>query len=100
MNVCVGAASLAYEPGGTIAMRHLLHAAKRELQKLGQQYSESDFALARIHRRARRPAAERTMNDQTIPDVSKTLVDLLKRTLTDVATRLRCRRRRTPGTTC
>jgi AAA+ superfamily predicted ATPase len=44
MNVCVGAASLAYAPGGEIAMKHLLHAAKRELQKLGQQYNESDFA--------------------------------------------------------
>ncbi|MGH9972183.1 MAG: ATP-binding protein [Pyrinomonadaceae bacterium] len=44
MNVCVGAASLAYEPGGEIAMKHFLHAAKRELQKLGQQYDESDFA--------------------------------------------------------
>ena len=43
MNVCVGAASLAYEPGGTISMRHFLLAAKRELQKLGVQYNESDF---------------------------------------------------------
>lgn len=43
MNVCVGAASLAYEPGGAIAMKHFLHAAKRELQKLGQQYNETDF---------------------------------------------------------
>jgi len=44
MNVCVGAASLAYEPGGAIAMKHFLRAAKRELQKLGQQYNEKDFA--------------------------------------------------------
>jgi SpoVK/Ycf46/Vps4 family AAA+-type ATPase len=43
MNVCVGAASLAYKPGGEIHMRHLLYAAKRELQKLGHQYGESDF---------------------------------------------------------
>jgi hypothetical protein len=43
MNVCVGAASLAYEPGGVISMKHFLLAAKRELQKLGQQYNESDF---------------------------------------------------------
>ncbi len=43
MNVCVGAASLAYAPGAAIAMPHLLHAAKRELQKLGQQYDETDF---------------------------------------------------------
>jgi hypothetical protein len=43
-NVCVSAASLAYAPGGAIAMRHFLHAAKREMQKLGQQYSERDFA--------------------------------------------------------
>jgi SpoVK/Ycf46/Vps4 family AAA+-type ATPase len=44
MNVCLGAASLAYAPGAEIAMKHFLHAAKRELQKLGQQYDESDFA--------------------------------------------------------
>jgi SpoVK/Ycf46/Vps4 family AAA+-type ATPase len=43
MNVCVGAASLAYTPGGEIAMKHFVHAAKRELQKLGQQYNENDF---------------------------------------------------------
>ena len=48
MNVCVGAASLAYEPGGEIAMRHFLHAAKRELQKLGQPYDESDFAEVKV----------------------------------------------------
>jgi SpoVK/Ycf46/Vps4 family AAA+-type ATPase len=44
MNVCLGAASLAYKPGGEIAMKHFLRAAKRELQKLGQQYNEHDFA--------------------------------------------------------
>jgi ATP-dependent 26S proteasome regulatory subunit len=43
MNVCVGAASLAYEPGGEISMKHFLRAAKRELQKLGHQYNENDF---------------------------------------------------------
>jgi SpoVK/Ycf46/Vps4 family AAA+-type ATPase len=43
MNVCVSAASLAYQPGGEIAMKHFLQAAKRELQKLGQQYEESEF---------------------------------------------------------
>jgi hypothetical protein len=43
MNVCVSAASLAYKPGGEIAMKHFLQAAKRELQKLGQQYEESEF---------------------------------------------------------
>jgi SpoVK/Ycf46/Vps4 family AAA+-type ATPase len=46
MNVCVTAASLAYEPGGAIHMRHLLHASKRELQKLGQQFSEEEFSVA------------------------------------------------------
>jgi SpoVK/Ycf46/Vps4 family AAA+-type ATPase len=45
MNVCVGAAALAYEPGGAIAMKHFLHASKRELEKLGQQYNEGDFAV-------------------------------------------------------
>ena len=44
MNVCVSAASLAYQPGGSISMQHFAHAAKRELEKLGQQYTESDFA--------------------------------------------------------
>jgi SpoVK/Ycf46/Vps4 family AAA+-type ATPase len=43
MNVCVGAASLAYRPGGAIAMEHLAHAARRELEKLGHQYTASDF---------------------------------------------------------
>jgi len=44
MNACIGAASLAYKPGGAIEMKHFLRAAKRELQKLGQQYSETDFS--------------------------------------------------------
>ena len=44
INICIGAASLAYEPGGEIAMKHFLRAAKRELQKLGQPYNEDDFA--------------------------------------------------------
>jgi hypothetical protein len=44
MNVCVGAASLAYTPGGVIRMQHFAHAAKRELEKLGHQYHDSDFA--------------------------------------------------------
>lgn len=48
MNVCVGAASLAYKPGGEIAMKDFLHAAKRELQKLSQQYDESDFAETEV----------------------------------------------------
>jgi AAA+ superfamily predicted ATPase len=44
MNVCVGAASLAYAPGAVIGMQHFAHAAKRELEKLGHQYHETDFA--------------------------------------------------------
>jgi hypothetical protein len=43
MNVCISAASLAYEPGGVIAMTHFAQAARRELQKLGHQYHERDF---------------------------------------------------------
>jgi uncharacterized lipoprotein YbaY len=43
VNISLAAASLAYAPGGVIAMKHLLHATKRELQKLGMQYHESDF---------------------------------------------------------
>jgi hypothetical protein len=46
MNVCIGAASLAYAPGGAIRMEHFAHAAKRELQKLGHQYNESDFGVS------------------------------------------------------
>jgi hypothetical protein len=45
MNICVGAASLAYRPGGVVNMEHLAHAAKRELEKLGHQYTESDFGV-------------------------------------------------------
>jgi hypothetical protein len=48
VNVCVSAASLAYEPGGAIGMKHLLHAAKRELQKLGHQYNENDFRVSEL----------------------------------------------------
>jgi Winged helix domain, variant/ATPase family associated with various cellular activities (AAA) len=44
VNISLAAASLAYAPGGVIGMKHLLHATKRELQKLGMQYHESDFA--------------------------------------------------------
>ena len=44
MNMCVGAAALAYEPGGAIGMKHFAHAAKREMQKLGHQFSDKDFA--------------------------------------------------------
>jgi SpoVK/Ycf46/Vps4 family AAA+-type ATPase len=44
MNMCLGAASLAYEPGGAVRMEHFARAAKRELQKLGHQYNESDLA--------------------------------------------------------
>ena len=44
VNIALAAASLAYAPGGVIGMKHLLHATKRELQKLGLQYHESDFA--------------------------------------------------------
>ena len=44
VNICLGAASLAYAPEGAIAMKHLLHATKRELQKLGEQYREDEFS--------------------------------------------------------
>ena len=44
VNICVGAASLAYAPGGAIEMKHLLLATKRELQKLGEQYRDEDFS--------------------------------------------------------
>jgi hypothetical protein len=58
MNVCVTAASLAYQPGGAIAMRHFSVAAKRELEKLGYQYDESAFATdAPVMASAARPEA-------------------------------------------
>jgi hypothetical protein len=44
MNICVTAASVAYNPGGTMGMRHFSIAAKRELQKLGLQFDEAAFA--------------------------------------------------------
>jgi SpoVK/Ycf46/Vps4 family AAA+-type ATPase len=59
MNISIGAASLAYTPGGKIHMRHLLYAAKRELQKLGYQYGDSDFpaeAMAGVLPEPRRSA--------------------------------------------
>lgn len=44
MNICLSAASLAYKPGGVVRMEHFARAAKRELQKLGRQFNEADFA--------------------------------------------------------
>jgi SpoVK/Ycf46/Vps4 family AAA+-type ATPase len=43
-NIIILAAFLAAESGSPIAMRHLIHATRREYQKLGRLLTESDFA--------------------------------------------------------
>ena len=43
-NIAVLAAFLAAGEGSELAMRHLIHAARREYQKLGRLVTESDFA--------------------------------------------------------
>jgi hypothetical protein len=42
-NVVLAAAFLAAGDGGTVCMRHLLHGARREFQKLGRTLSEADL---------------------------------------------------------
>lgn len=44
-NIIVSAAYLAAENGGVVHMDHLLHGAKREIQKMGKLLQESDFVL-------------------------------------------------------
>jgi hypothetical protein len=44
-NILVSAAFLAASNGGKVEMPHLLHGARRELQKMGKLLSESDFSL-------------------------------------------------------
>ena len=43
-NIIIFAAFLAAKSGSPIAMRHLIHATRREYQKLGRLLTESDFA--------------------------------------------------------
>ncbi len=42
-NIIVGAAFLAAGDGGQVTMRHLLHSARRELQKMGRLVDDSDL---------------------------------------------------------
>lgn len=42
-NIIVGAAFLAAGDGGTVSMSHLLHSARRELQKMGRLVNEKDL---------------------------------------------------------
>ncbi len=42
-NIVVGATYLAAADGAKVTMRHLLHGARRELQKMGRLVSEVDF---------------------------------------------------------
>ncbi|PJF46554.1 MAG: ATP-binding protein, partial [Candidatus Thermofonsia Clade 3 bacterium] len=42
-NIIVGAAFLAAGDGGQVTMRHLLHSARRELQKMGRLVDNSDL---------------------------------------------------------
>jgi hypothetical protein len=44
-NIIVSAAFLAASNGGRVGMPHLLHGARRELQKMGKLLTESDFSL-------------------------------------------------------
>jgi hypothetical protein len=44
-NIIVSAAYLAAENGGMLEMKHLLHGARRELQKMGRLLSERDLAV-------------------------------------------------------
>ena len=46
-NVAIGAAFLAMEDGREIAMRHLLHATRREFQKMGKVLSEEEFLYSK-----------------------------------------------------
>ena len=43
-NIIVGAAFLAASNGGKVSMAHLLHSARRELQKMGRLVNEKDLA--------------------------------------------------------
>ncbi len=44
-NIIVSAAFLAASNGGRVEMHHLMHGARRELQKMGKLLTESDFSL-------------------------------------------------------
>lgn len=44
-NIIVSAAFLAASNGGRVEMHHLMHGARRELQKMGKLLSENDFSL-------------------------------------------------------
>ena len=44
-NILVSAAFLAASNGGKVEMSHLMHGARRELQKMGKLLTESDFSL-------------------------------------------------------
>gem|GEM_PF-1734950 len=43
-NIIVSAAFLAADNGGQVTMAHLLHGARRELQKMGRLIQEKDMA--------------------------------------------------------
>jgi len=45
-NILVSAAFLAAADGGCMTMSHLMHGAKREIQKMGRLVQESDYDLA------------------------------------------------------
>ncbi|MCS7061543.1 MAG: ATP-binding protein [Anaerolineae bacterium] len=44
-NIIVGAAYLAVADGGCVTMRHVLHSARRELQKMGRLVNEQDLIV-------------------------------------------------------
>ena len=44
-NIIVSAAYLAAADGGVVTMAHILHGARREMQKMGRLVNEKDLAL-------------------------------------------------------
>ena len=42
-NIALGAAFLAADNGGAVNMRHLLHAVRREYQKMGKVVGQGEF---------------------------------------------------------
>jgi SpoVK/Ycf46/Vps4 family AAA+-type ATPase len=44
-NIVLNAAFLAAENGGTVGMRHLLHASRREYEKIGKPFREEDLRI-------------------------------------------------------
>jgi ATP-dependent 26S proteasome regulatory subunit len=48
-NIVLASAFLAAQDGGSLAMRHLIQATRREFQKLGRMVTEADFGEHLVH---------------------------------------------------